>query len=470
VKPTSRDFKIHARVALQDGLLQRALSRAKDGFISKRQKALDELPEFADLRAAARRIRDHVLAHLDSYLERFESRVKARGGQVHWARNAEQACQQVVALCRAANAQRVIKGKSMVGEEVGLNAALEAAGLKVTETDLGEYIIQLAGEPPSHIIAPAVHKSRGQVAELFAAHHGPAQRREGIAALVNEARRILREHFVNADVGITGANFLIAETGSAVLVTNEGNGDLSSTLPRMHIVIATLEKVVPTLEDATLLLRLLGRSATGQEMTAYTTFITGPRYTDDADGPEAFHVVLVDNGRTRILGSEFRDMLRCIRCGACLNYCPVYEAIGGHAYGWVYPGPMGSVLTPLLVGLEQAGDLPNASSFCGRCAEVCPVEIPLPDLLRHLRARQFDARLTAPRQRWALRVWAFLARHPGLYHRVTGLTVSLLGRLGTRKGTLRRVPLAGAWTAQRDLPAPQGETFRTAWHRHHRAR
>jgi L-lactate dehydrogenase complex protein LldF len=452
VKSTAHAFKSQAKRALKNVNLQNALIRTKSHFIDKRRAAVNALPEFDALRQRARDIKEHTLAHLDFYLEQFEKQVHASGGQLHWADTPQAARDQIVSICQAAKAQRVTKGKSMISEEIALNSALEQAGFEVIETDLGEYIIQLAKEPPSHIIAPAVHKTREEIADLFYQHHGLTERQSGIPELVNEARQVLREKFLTADVGITGANFLIAETGSTVLVTNEGNGDLSNTLPRVHIVIASIEKVVPSLEDATILLRLLARSATGQEMTSYTTFSTGPRRPEDLDGPEAFHIVLVDNGRSEMLGNEFHDMLRCIRCGACLNHCPVYGAVGGHAYGWVYPGPMGSVLTPLMLGLKEAKDLPNASTLCGRCEEVCPMQIPLPKLLRHLRVKEHKSSI-------ALKLWAFFAKHPRLYHPIA----ALLGKIGRHRGTFRYLPFAGGWTASRDMPAPQGQTFMEAW-------
>jgi L-lactate dehydrogenase complex protein LldF len=262
---------------------------------------------------------------------------------------------------------------------------------------------------------------------------------------------------------MTGANMLVAETGTVVVVTNEGNADLTMSLPRVHIVIASLEKVVPTLDDAATLLRVLARSGTGQEITVYTTFSTGPRRPGDLDGPEAFHVVLLDNGRSTMLGSELHEMLRCIRCGACLNECPIYRAVGGHAYGWVYSGPMGAVLTPVLIGIEGAGDLPNASTLCGKCEDVCPVRIPLPRMLRHWRQRQFEGNQASAASRYGLKAWAFLARRPALYRLAVGPGVAVLGALGRRRGRFRRLPLAGGWTASRDLPAPEGRTFLALW-------
>jgi L-lactate dehydrogenase complex protein LldF len=360
----------------------------------------------------------------------------------------------------------VTKGKSMVAEEIGLNEHLEAAGIVPTETDLGEYIIQIRHEPPSHIIAPAVHLNKSQIeADFRRVHSGlPAGRDlSEPTALLAEARGVLRERFLAADVGITGANFLIAETGTSVIVTNEGNGDLTQILPRVHIVLATIEKIVPTLEDVSQLLRLLARSATGQDMSVYTTFSTGPRRPGDPDGPDEYHVVILDNGRSSMLGSEFEEMLRCIRCGACMNHCPVYQEVGGHAYGWVYPGPMGAVLTPTLIGIDKAGHLPNASTFCGRCEAVCPMKIPLPNMMRHWREREFERHLEPTTVRTGLGVWAFFAKRPRLYKFATGLAMRALGAAGRTRGRFRALPLAGGWTKHRDFPAPEGKTFQQMW-------
>jgi len=463
---TARAFEDNARHALEDAKLQAALARLSEGFPAKRREAAARLPEFEALRDQARAIKDHVLANLDLYLERFEARVKENGGHVHWCRDAEEARATILEICRAAGARTVTKSKSMIGEELAINEYLERHGIQPVETDLGEYIIQLRHEPPSHIIAPAIHLSLGEVAETFRDSHKdrPAGRPlEDPRTLLDEARAELRGRFLAADVGITGANMLIAETGSNVLVTNEGNADLTHTLPRVHIVIASIEKVVPTLEDATTILRVLARSATGQDMSVYTSFCSGPKRPGDPDGPDAYHVVLLDNGRTRMLGGEFHEMLRCIRCGACLNHCPIYKAVGGHAYGWVYSGPMGAVLIPNLIGMEEAKHLPNASTLCGRCEEVCPMRIPLPRMLRQWRERLFEAHEASVTSRWGLAFWAFFATRPALYRVVTALAMRVLGTLGHGKGRFRRLPLASGWTAARDLPAPAGETFMTLW-------
>jgi len=468
----SHAFPERAVHALHDQTLQVALRRAKDGFAVKRAVAVAGLPEFDALRDRAVQIKNHTLEHLDHYLEQYAEAVERSGGTVHWASSAEDARRIVVEICRAADAKMITKGKSMVGEEVGINDALEGAGFEVVETDLGEYIIQLAHEPPSHIIVPAVHKTRGQISDLFHENHqkyGLTRRLTEVPEMVNEARLILRDKYLAADVGITGANFLIAETGTNVIVTNEGNGDLTCSLPRVHIVTAGIEKVVPTAEDASTLLRLLARSATGQDLTTYTTFSTGPKREGDPDGPDEYHVVLIDNGRSTMLADQFREMLRCIRCGACMNHCPVYGAIGGHAYGWVYPGPMGSILTPLSVGLKEAGHLPNACTLNGHCADVCPVRIPLPDLLRTLRHQEYQLHLGAKRLRWGLAAWVWFTSHPRLYRLGTRVQARMLALLAGRKGRFTRMPLAGGWfRGGRDLPAPQGETFMAAWHRRQR--
>ena len=350
----------------------------------------------------------------------------------------------------------------MVGEELAINDHLERNGVTPIETDLGEYIIQLRHELPSHIIAPAFHLNLEDWEATFRKAHTDLphdrefrERRD----ILTEARAKLRERFLAADVGITGANFLIAETGSSVIVTNEGNGDLTQTLPRVHIVLASIEKIVPTIEDCTSLLRVLARSATGQDFSVYTTFSTGARRPGDLDGPDEYHVVLVDNGRSAMLGTEFQDMLRCIRCAACMNHCPVYGVVGGHAYGWVYPGPMGAVLTPSLIGVDQAGHLPNASTFCGKCESVCPVRIPLPKLMRHWREREFERHLSPGATRYGLAVWGFLARRPWLYRLATSAAAVTLGAFGRSRGGFRKLPLASGWTEGRDMPAPEGDTF-----------
>jgi L-lactate dehydrogenase complex protein LldF len=469
---TSPAFKENARAGLADVQLQRALSKGL-GFVERRRLAAERLPEFDALRDAARDIKNHTLAHLDLYLEAYEARVAAAGGRVYYAVTAAEARAIVLDICRSVAAKTVTKGKTMIGEEIGLNEFLEANGIQPVETDLGEYLIQIRHEMPSHIIAPAIHLNKDQVEADFRRVHTHLPRDRNLtepATLLAEARGVLRERFLAADVGITGANFLVAETGTSIIVTNEGNGDLTQTLPKIHIVLATIEKLVPTLEDATTLLRVLARSATGQDMSVYTTLSTGPRRRDDPDGPSEYHVVILDNGRSSMLGGEFADMLRCIRCGACMNYCPVFNAIGGHAYGWVYPGPMGAVLTPALIGVDKAGHLPNASMFCGRCEEVCPVRIPLPRMMRSWREREFERHLSPAGARGGMALWAFFAKRPALYQIATALAARALSLFGRSSGRFRWLPLASGWTRHRDFPAPQGATFQAQWRRRRRSR
>ncbi len=464
--PTSPQFKDNVVKALKDEQLQKAMGNVRTGFIEKRALAAGKLPEFDELRESAKAIKDHTLAHLDLYLERYEKKVAQAGGQVHFARDAAEARAIVLDICKSVGAKTVTKGKSMISEEIGLNAHLEANGVTPVETDLGEYIIQLRGEMPSHIIAPAVHLNAPQVEADFRRVHTHLDKDRDLSQptqLLTEARGVLRDRFLAADVGITGANFLIAETGSSVIVTNEGNGDLTQILPKVHVVIASLEKLVPTLEDAAQILRVLARSATGQEMSVYTTFSTGPRRAGDPDGPEQYHVILLDNGRTSMLGTEFQDMLRCIRCGACMNHCPVYHAVGGHAYGWVYPGPMGAVLTPSLIGVDKGGHLPNASTFCGRCESVCPMKIPLPKMMHRWREREFERHLSPATVRYGLSFWGFFATRPALYRLATKLAMKGLAWWGKDKGAFASLPLAGGWTKHRDFPVPQGGTFQERW-------
>jgi L-lactate dehydrogenase complex protein LldF len=467
---TSPAFKDNARDALADAQLQKALGGGL-GFTERRRIAAAALPEFDALRDAARDIKNHTLAHLDLYLETYEQRVLASGGQVHYALDAAAARDIILGICRKVAAKTVTKGKTMIAEEIGLNDFLEQNGIVPVETDLGEYIIQIRHEAPSHIIAPAIHLTKEQVEADFRRVHTHLPRDRNLvepATLLAEARTILREKFLAADVGITGANFLVAETGSSIIVTNEGNGDLTQILPKIHIVLATIEKLVPTLEDVSQLMRVLARSATGQDMSVYTTLSTGPRRPGDPDGPAEYHVVILDNGRSAMLGGVFQDMLRCIRCGACMNHCPVFNAVGGHAYGWVYPGPMGAVLTPSLIGIDQAGHLPNASTFCGRCEEVCPMRIPLPRMMRSWREREFERHLSPAPVRSGLAFWGFFARRPRLYGLATRMAARALSLLGSFTGRFRWLPFASGWTKYRDFPAPEGATFQARWKRRNR--
>jgi L-lactate dehydrogenase complex protein LldF len=458
----SMHFTERASASLRDEQLQVNLRKFQGKFVPARRDALRELSDVEATREAARTIRQRALDDLDTWLEIFEANAKASGATVLWAETPADINRLVLEIAARHDVKKIIKSKSMVSEESALDHAIEAAGLKVIETDLGEYILQINNyEPPSHIIGPALHKSKEEVAELFSKTH-KTEWKTDIQALCLEARSVLRQHYLTADMGITGGNFFVAETGSVVVVTNEGNATLTTTLPKVHIAISGIEKVVPTLEDVATLMRLLPRSATGQSISNYVDILTGPKGEREAHGPDHMYFILVDSGRTGVLGSEVREALRCIRCGACMNHCPVYQNIGGHSYGWVYPGPIGSILTPMYVGLENALDLPQASTFCNQCGVVCPVKIPLPDLQRKLREREFARGLRPWYEHAALRAWAWLAKRPSLYAFATKTGVRVLRAFARHDGMISRLPLglASGWTTERDLPAPAGRTFR----------
>lgn len=462
---TSMHFKATASAKLTNANLQSALKRLQGNFVRGRAERVAELGNYEEIRSAAAAIRDRALADLDAWLEEFERNAVARGAVVHWAETREDVNRIACEIASRHGVKKAVKSKSMVSEECALNEALEAAGVEVVETDLGEYILQLAKEPPSHIVAPVVHKTRDEVSDLFEKKHR-TPRKTDIAALTREAREMLRREFLTAGMGISGANFLVAETGSTLIVTNEGNGRLVTTLPRVHVAITGIEKVVPTLEDVSTLMRLLPAHGTGQTISNYISVTTGVKGEGDRDGPEHFHIILLDGGRGELLGGDLQPMLRCIRCGACMNHCPVYQSVGGHAYGWVYPGPMGSVLTPSYVGLKNALDLPNAATFCNQCGVVCPVKIPLPDLMRKLRERQFEQRLKPWPERLALALWGWVALRPAIYAMMTALGARALSLLGGADRRIRRLPFGGGWTDGRDFPAPQGRTFREQyWNR-----
>jgi L-lactate dehydrogenase complex protein LldF len=462
---TSHKFKENVKAALSQPNLRTALDRTTGLLTSRRRDVLSQYPEYPQARALAEQIKDHTLANLDHYLEMFEQNAVASGAKVHWAQTPKQATDTIISICKSHDAKSVTRAKSMLGEEIGLSEALADAGIERVETDLAEHIIQLANEPPSHIVVPAMHKTREEVAELFTQHHANPPKTNDVAELVESARRELRPKYVAADIGISGANFLIADTGSICTVTNEGNAELTTTLPKVHIVNVGIEKIVPSMEHCAVFIRLLSRAALGTEITQYTTFYNGPKRDDDVDGPEELHIVLVDNRRTQILDSFMRPMLRCIRCGACMNHCPVFNAVGGHPYGFVYPGPMGAILTPAMTSLEQAGDLPNACTLNGRCQEVCPVNIPLPDMMRKLREQQWRRKLTPSSVRHGLGFWAFAAKRPWLYRLGTRLSVAALRWMAGARGKITSLPLAGGWTRHRDMTAPQNGTFMDQYRR-----
>jgi len=459
-------FKARAGSKLADERLQQNLTKLSTKFVSARASAVRDI-DFEATRAALKERRDRALDNLDVWLETFEREATRRGATVLYAESTQDAARLVADIARKHDVKKVIKTKSMVSEEMQLNRVLGEMGVQSIETDLGEYILQINdNEPPSHIIAPVVHKDKEQIADLFAKTHNKP-RLTDIPDMTREAREVLRPHFMSADMGVTGGNFLIAETGSVAVVTNEGNEGMCTVMPRVHVAVTGIEKVLPTLEDLATAMRLLPRSATGQTISNYFSLLTGPRAPDESDGPEHMYFVLVDGGRTGLIGGEFQEMLRCIRCGACMNHCPVYQKIGGHAYGWVYPGPMGSVLTPAYVGIEKALDLPQAATLCGECNSVCPVGIPLSDLLRKLREKQMERGLRPWSERAALAAWGYLAKRPAAYALFTKLVVRVLERMGGERKAISRLPFGKGWTGTRDMPAPVGRTFRELYKAQH---
>jgi len=465
------------RKALGDQHLRGAVRYTAENLYMKRKAAMadldaqaargDAIGNFEELRARAREIKLHTLAHLDGYLKQAADQIRKNGGVVHWARDAEEANQIVLEICRKRGARKLIKSKSMVSEEIHLNQRLEAEGLEIVESDLGEYIIQLAHETPAHIVIPAIHKTRRQIADLFGAvagHELPTDTK----SLTAFARATLRHKFMTADVGVTGANFVVAETGTICLVTNEGNGRLTTSVPPCQITLVGMEKLVPRLEDLAVMMALLPRSATGQKITTYFNMITGPRRPGEPDGPEELHVIFLDNGRSQILGSQYEEVLTCIRCGACLNSCPVYRQLGGHAYGSTYPGPIGSVLTPLLQGLEEWEELPQLCSLCGACHENCPLGIHLHEYIIQLRGELVARGRENPLMRTALKLVHFAWTRPGVYRFVAGSA-----HLGTKPFTRKRkdgseyldnLPsIAAGWTMSRTMPAPARRPFHQRW-------
>lgn len=446
--------------ALADDNLRHSLAAVRDKFTTHRAAAVrryeTEGGDFERLRERGRQIRDESVRQMPALLRDFERNAAAAGTKVLWAKDADAARRLLVEIARRHNVRTAVKSKSMTSEEVFLNDALQNAGVETVETDLGEFIVQLDGETPSHIIAPAMHKRREEAAAILRKVVVPDG--DDIPSLTRAAREYLRQKFLAAEMGISGANFLIADTGSALIVTNEGNGRMTTTLPPVHVTLAGIDKIIARREDIPDMLALLTRSATGQRLSNYVSITTGVG--GDGGGPAHVYVVLLDNGRSRLRQSDCAEMLRCIRCGACMNHCPVYHAIGGHAYGATYMGPMGQVLTPALHGAQHASDLPYAATMCGACAVVCPVKIPLPDLMRRLRKRQMMEKIRPFKERMLLRLWFFVASRPMLYAAVASAAAAVLAHTGGVQKYFRKLPLARGWFAGRDLTAPPGRTFR----------
>lgn len=439
----------------------RAVEDGARRLVENRIRAAAGFAAMEDMRDRARTIRLHTLRHLATLLEQFAANAAAAGCRVHFADDASEATRIVRQIASDHDARSIVKSKSMVTEEIDLNAALESDGRRVVETDLGQFIIQLADDRPSHIIAPVLHWTRFEVGELFRDKLG-VDYTDDPAALNDIARQHLRQIFLTADMGISGVNFGVAESGSICVVTNEGNGRLSTTAPRVHVAVMGMERLVPTFGDLAVMLEVLARSSTGQRLSVYTNIVTGPRRSGDDDGPESVHIVIVDNGRSRTLGGNTAEVLACIRCGACLNICPVYRRTGGHAYGTTYPGPIGAVLNPALMTLGEWGDLAHASSLCGACLEVCPVRIDIPSLLVRTRIAEANSGNGDPALRSAMQAYAAAAVRPRAF-RALLKTGALLGTIG-RSDTISALPFMGrAWTDQRELRAPAIRTFHDRW-------
>ncbi len=462
----TEEFRAQAAGALQDAQLRAAVKSASEHFREARERCFTTFPEHEAFRQRARQARLRTLRELPQLLEQLEANFQANGMTVHWARDGAEATSLIAALARKYACKSVVKGKSMVTEEIGLNDVLQAQGLDVCETDLGEYIVQLAGEPPSHIIAPAIHKSRQQVTELFRKYLGETS--DSITGLTAIARRVLRERFFNADMGITGVNLAVAATGSIVLVENEGNIRMCTTCPRVHVAVMGIEKVVAGLEEMVAVLQMLPRSATGQKLSSYVSMINGPRRSDENDGPDHVHVVILDNGRSIIhADEELRETLLCVRCGACLGACPVYRCIGGHSYGWSYSGPIGALLAPQLLPHEKAADLPKACTSCGACADVCPVGIQHHKLLLALRRRYAEhpawGRETLGR-RLLVAAYTFAATHPLVYRAAMAMG-RVISRLDPEYTLAKRLPFGGAlrrYAVERKPPALK-TPFHSLW-------
>ncbi|WJV61163.1 LutB/LldF family L-lactate oxidation iron-sulfur protein [Pectobacteriaceae bacterium C52] len=467
LKTSDVKFKDRIRIQIEDPIMRKAVANAQERIGTNRQKMVDELGHWEAWRDYAGQVRDHVLSNLDAYLYQLSEQVIANGGHVCFAKTKEEATQYILQVVQSKNASKVVKSKSMVTEEIGINHVLQEAGINVIETDLGEYILQLDQDPPSHVVVPAIHKDRYQIRQVLhetLGYDGP----ETPEAMTLFIRQKIRQDFLSAEVGITGCNFAVAETGSVCLVSNEGNARLCTTLPKTHIAVMGMERIAPTFEEVDVLITLLARSAVGARLTGYNTWLTGPRQANHVDGPEAFHLVIVDNGRSQVLGSPFRDILRCIRCGACMNTCPAYRHIGGHGYGSIYPGPIGAVLSPLLGGYQDFKDLPYACSLCTACDSVCPVRIPLSKLILKHRRIMAESGMTSRAEQRATKMFTYVNSHPALWK--VGMVAGARAASWFIKGGKAPIDIGaiGEWTEARDLPEADGESFRS-WFKKHQA-
>lgn len=465
LKTSNIPFYDRVQQQIDDPVMRHAVANAQDRIGINRQKMVDELENWPDWRSRAAEIRAHVLDNLDAYLYQLSEKVSANGGHVFFADTREDATRYILQIAREKQARKIVKSKSMVTEEIGMNAALEAAGMKVVETDLGEYILQLAKDAPSHVVVPAIHRDRHQIQQVLReklGYNGP----ETPEAMTRFIRQKIREDFLSADIGITGCNFAVAETGTLSLVSNEGNARLCTTVPKTHIAVMGMERVVPTFAELDIILTMLARNAVGARLTGYNTWLTGAKGSMESDGPESFHLVIVDNGRSQVLGSPFQDILRCIRCGACMNTCPAYRHIGGHGYGSIYPGPVGAVLTPLLGGYDDFKNLPYACSLCTACDDVCPVRIPLSSLILEHRRTLAEIGRTPAMERHTVHLFNYTNRHPRLW-KVGMVAGARAAQLMIRNGKMPfTISAIGKWTEARDLPDADGESFRSWFKKH----
>ncbi|AMW17457.1 LutB/LldF family L-lactate oxidation iron-sulfur protein [Glaesserella parasuis] len=459
LKTSNIAFKKRVDDQIHNAMMRKAVVKAQETIGANRQRMVDELGHWEEWRDAAKQIRNHVLANLDAYLYQLSEKVQQNGGKVFFAETAEEATAYIRQIALEKNAKKIVKSKSMVTEEIGLNNVLENEGIKVVETDLGEYLLQIVGDKPSHIVVPAIHKDRYKIRQELHEQLGynGSETPEEMTAFV---RQVIRKDFLEADIGISGCNFAVAETGSVCLVTNEGNLRLATTVPKTHIAVMGMERLAPTFQEVDVLITMLARSAVGAKLTAYNTWLTGPRLEGETDGPEEFHLVIVDNGRSKILESEFKEVLRCIRCGACLNTCPAYRQIGGHGYGSIYPGPIGSVISPLLGGYEEFKELPYACSLCTACNSVCPVKIPLAQLILKHREHIAQNGMTPAAERLSIFGFNFANSHPTLWKVGVNIGAKVVGKFIKNGKAPIQVGALAEWTKARDLPSAEGESFR----------